>query len=73
VTNDSHVFNTSSNKTNRWLVDTGATNYITYDKSRFLTYTKMPGLHTIGTINSDTRPEGSDVTGSLHNAVNSDS
>jgi hypothetical protein len=38
------VTNTSSGKTNRWLADTGATDYIIYDKSKFLTYTDMPGL-----------------------------
>jgi hypothetical protein len=58
VTNDSYVFNTSFSKTNRWLADTGATNYITYDKSKFLTYTDMLGLRTIGIVNGDTWPEG---------------
>jgi hypothetical protein len=58
VTNDSYVFNTSSSKTNRWLADTSATDYITYDKSKFLTYTDMPGLYTVGIVNGDTRLEG---------------
>jgi hypothetical protein len=58
ATNDSHVFNTSSNKTNRWLADTSATDYITYNKFKFLTYTDIPGLQTIGIVNGDTRPEG---------------
>ena len=44
ATNDSYVFNTTSSKTNRWLANTGATDYITYDKSKFLTYTDIPGL-----------------------------
>jgi len=59
ATNNSYVFNTSSNKTNRWLANTGATDYITYNKSKFLTYTNMPGLRTISIINGDTRSEGS--------------
>jgi len=54
ATNDSHIFNTSSSKTNRWLADTGATDYITYNKSKFLTYTDIPGLYTIGIVNGDT-------------------
>jgi hypothetical protein len=58
ITIHSYVFNTSSSKTNRWLADTGATDHITYDKSRFLTYTEILGLRTISTVNGDTRPEG---------------
>jgi hypothetical protein len=52
-----YVFNTTSSKTNRWLANTSATNHITYNKSKFLTYTNIPGLRTISTVNSDTRPE----------------
>jgi hypothetical protein len=58
VTNDSYIFNTSSSKTNRWLADTSATNYITYNKSKFLTYTNILGLRTVSIVNGDTQPEG---------------
>jgi hypothetical protein len=54
ATNDSYIFNTSSSKTNRWLADIGATDYITYNKSKFLTYTDILGLYTIGIVNGDT-------------------
>jgi hypothetical protein len=58
IINDSYVFNTSSSKTNRWLADTSATNYITYNKSKFLTYTNILGLCIISIVNGDTQPEG---------------
>jgi hypothetical protein len=58
VINNSYVFNTSFSKTNKWLVDTGATDYITYNKSKFLTYTNILGLRAINIVNNDTWLEG---------------
>jgi hypothetical protein len=59
ITNNSYIFNTSSSKTNRWLADTSATNYITYNKFKFLTYTNILRLYTISIVNDNTRPEES--------------
>jgi hypothetical protein len=38
IINNSYIFNTSFNKTNKWLININATNYITYNKFKFLTY-----------------------------------
>jgi hypothetical protein len=55
----SHLFNTNSNnKTNGWLIDTGATNHITYNMANFLDYTKINNLDIIIIFNSLVCPKG---------------
>ena len=53
-----YSFNTSKKKTDRWLADTGATDHITFDKSKFTDYTEMTGLGALRTINGEAIPEG---------------
>jgi hypothetical protein len=49
----SYLFNTNSNnKTNGWLIDTGATNHITYNMANFLDYIKINNLDIIIIFNS---------------------
>jgi hypothetical protein len=49
----SHLFNTNSNnKTNSWLINTRATNYITYNIANFLNYIKINNLDIITIVNS---------------------
>jgi hypothetical protein len=49
----SYLFNTNSdNKTNSWLMDTRATNHITYNMANFLNYTKINNLDIIIIFNS---------------------
>lgn len=55
---EKHLFSTPLCKTDRWLPDTGATDHITYDKAKFIDYTKMTGLDSITTVNGPIRPEG---------------
>ena len=44
----SYLFNTNpDNKTNGWLIDTRATNYITYNIANFLNYIKINNLDII--------------------------
>jgi hypothetical protein len=49
----SYLFNTNpNNKTNSWLIDTRATNYITYNMANFLDYIKINNLDIIIIVNS---------------------
>ena len=42
----------SGNKNNSWLINTGATNYITYNITNFLNYIKIDNLDIINIVNS---------------------
>jgi hypothetical protein len=49
----SYLFNiNSNNKTNSWLIDTRATNYIIYNIVNFLNYIKINNLDIIIIVNS---------------------
>ena len=49
----SYLFNINpNNKTNSWLIDTRATNYITYNIANFLNYIKMNNLDIIIIVNN---------------------
>jgi hypothetical protein len=49
----SYLFNINlNNKTNSWLINTRATNYITYNIANFLDYTKINNLNIIIIVNS---------------------
>jgi hypothetical protein len=53
VTMPSYLFNTNLNsKTNSWLTDTRATNYIIYNMANFLDYIKINNLDIITIVNS---------------------
>jgi hypothetical protein len=53
VTILSYLFNINpNNKTNSWLIDTGATNYIIYNIANFLDYIKINNLDIIIIVNS---------------------
>jgi hypothetical protein len=55
----SYLFNTNpDSKTNGWLMDTGATNYITYNMANFLDYIKMNNLDIIIIVNGLVRLKG---------------
>jgi hypothetical protein len=55
----SYLFNTNpNNKTNSWLTNTRATNYITYNIANFLNYTKINNLNMITIFNSLVRLKG---------------
>jgi hypothetical protein len=48
----SYLFNINpNNKTNSWLIDTRATNYIIYNMVNFLDYIKMNNLDMITIVN----------------------
>ena len=58
----SYLFNiNSNNKTNSWLIDTGATNYITYNMANFLDYIKINNLDIITIVNSLVRLKEIDI------------
>jgi hypothetical protein len=45
ITMPSYLFNINpNNKTNNWLINTGVTNYITYNIANFLNYTKINNI-----------------------------
>jgi hypothetical protein len=49
----SYLFNiNSNNKTNSWLINTRATNYIIYNIANFLDYIKINNLNIIIIVNS---------------------
>jgi hypothetical protein len=55
----SYLFNTNpNNKTNGWLINTRATNYITYNIANFLNYIKINNLDIIIIVNSLVRLKG---------------
>jgi hypothetical protein len=47
-----------NNKNNSWLIDTGVTNYITYNIANFLNYIKINNLDIIIIVNSLVRLKG---------------
>jgi hypothetical protein len=58
----SYLFNTNpDNKTNSWLTDTRATDYITYNMANFLDYIKINNLDIITIVNSLVRLKGIDI------------
>jgi hypothetical protein len=55
----SYLFNINSdNKTNGWLIDTRATNYIIYNMANFLNYIKINNLDIITIVNGLVRLKG---------------
>jgi hypothetical protein len=58
----SYLFNTNpNNKTNSWLTDTRAIDYITYNIANFLDYIKINNLDIITIFNSLVRLKGIDI------------
>jgi hypothetical protein len=58
----SYLFNINlNNKTNGWLIDTRAINYITYNIANFLDYIKINNLDIITIVNSLVRLKGIDI------------
>jgi hypothetical protein len=58
----SYLFNTNpNNKTNNWLINTRAINYITYNIINFLNYIKINNLDIITIVNSLVRLKGIDI------------
>jgi hypothetical protein len=62
VTMPSYLFNINpNNKTNSWLTDIRATNYITYNMANFLNYIKINNLDIITIVNSLVYLKGMDI------------